>query len=222
MLLHNGIAILEHDTHLSKWVVEHNRLDFDQNIHSRIHLNIGDVVIDAGANIGCYSYGFLKQVSKDGKVYCFEPSNESYECLSHNLSNYPNVILSNKALSDKVEYCNIIRESNNVGMNFCDFVKSGEIQTTTIDSLELERLNFIKIDVEGCELKVLQGGLKTILKHKPVMLIEINDHTFKKQGINRMDVFALLNAMNYSISNIYQGQSINGEQLDIICHPNEK
>jgi hypothetical protein len=42
----------------------------------------------------------------------------------------------------------------------------------TIDSLDLKRLDFIKIDVEGMELEALAGGRNTIMKHKPVMLIE--------------------------------------------------
>jgi hypothetical protein len=55
MYYHNGIALLEHDTHLSKWVVEHNRLDFDQNVLPFVlpHIKEGDVVLDAGANLGC-------------------------------------------------------------------------------------------------------------------------------------------------------------------------
>jgi FkbM family methyltransferase len=50
--------------------------------------------------------------------------------------------------------------------------RNQRVRMLTIDSLDLKRLDFIKIDVEGMELEALAGGRNTIMKHKPVMLIE--------------------------------------------------
>jgi FkbM family methyltransferase len=224
MLLHHGIAILEHDTHLSQWVIEHNRLDFDQNVLPFVlpYIKEGDSVIDVGANIGCYAYAFLKKVGDKGKVYCFEPSNESFECLLHNLVTFPNAILSYKALSNKKSTYTVLRHNDNVGMNFCEEVKGGEVYSITIDSMNLTKCDFIKLDCEGMELDVLLGGQETISKFNPTMFIEINEHTLKRKGITPKHIFDFLDANNYIYHNVYPHVDMEGEQYDIIAKHKSK
>lgn len=225
MYLYNGIALLENDSHICKWVVENNRLDFDQNTLPRLlpFIKKGDVVLDAGANIGAYSFAFLNQIGNQGMLYAFEPSEETFECLEHNLRSFENAQLFNNALSYKKGYVKIVRENDNVGMNFCEEVTKGSvIKSLTIDSLKLPALDFIKIDVEGDELNVLIGGYETIKKHKPIMFIEINSHTLKRKGLNKLDIFNWLDKNNYSYSNIFLDQHLNYDQFDIICIHNDK
>lgn len=225
MIIHNGIAILEHDTHLSKWVVEKKRLDFDQNVLPFVlpYVKEGNTVLDAGANIGCYSYAFLTKIGSKGKLYAFEPSNESYECLSYNLGKHPNVVLSESALGLHSGHCRVVRENNNVGMSFCEEVNSSDaVKVTTIDSLNLDALDFLKIDVEGDELNVLIGGYNTIKKFKPVMFIEINEHTLRRKGLTKLDIFNWLNKNGYAFKNVYPNQGLNDEQFDIIAESYEK
>lgn len=219
MLLHNGIAILEHDTHLSKWVIEHNRLDFDQNVLPYVlpYINSGDVIIDVGANIGCYAYAFLNKIGHLGTAYCFEPSSESYECLVHNLEPFTNAILSDKAVSSNNSTFKIQRDNDNVGMNYCEEVKNGKIKSVTIDSLQLKKCNFIKLDCEGMELEVLKGASKTIEEFKPIMFIEINEHTLKRRGLCGQDVLDYLKMFDYKLSNVYPNQKMEGDQYDIIA-----
>lgn len=225
MILYNGIAILEHDTHLSKWVKDSKRLDFDQNALPTVlpFIKEGDVIIDAGANIGCYSHAFINKAGECGLLYAFEPSKESFECLQHNLGSKHNVELFNSALSYKKGFCEVVRENNNVGMNYVAETKNSEaIPVTTIDSLNLERVDFIKIDVEGDELNVLIGAYNTIKKCKPYMYIEINEHTLKRKNLNKLDIFNWLENNGYFYKNIYDGQGFNDDQFDIIAIHNEK
>lgn len=225
LILENGIAILEHDSHIGKWVIETGKLDFDGNVLPYLlpYINDGDTVLDAGANIGCYSFAFLNKIGEKGNVLCFEPSEESFECLVHNLGKYSNVYLYQKALGSKIGSCKIIRENNNVGMNFCEELKNGiELNVVNIDSLGLEKLDFIKIDVESYELDVLIGGYNTINKHKPTMFIEINESTLSRKGLTKLDIFGWLEKNNYSYKNIYPNQGLNDSQFDIICLHNEK
>lgn len=225
MIIYRDIAILEHDSHLSKWVKDSKRLDFDQNALPVVlpFIKEGDIVLDAGANIGCYSYAFLEKIGEKGFLYAFEPANESFECLEYNLGKRENVALINKALSYKDGYCKVIRPSNNVGMNFCEEVKNADaIKVTTIDSLGLNKLDFIKLDVEGDELNVLIGGYNTITKFKPNMYIEINEHTLKRKELTKLDIFGWLDKNGYTYKNIYDGQGFNDDQFDIIAIHNEK
>jgi FkbM family methyltransferase len=225
MYYHNGIALLEHDTHLSKWVVEHNRLDFDQNVLPFVlpHIKEGDIVLDAGANLGCYSFAFLNKIGDNGHLYAFEPATETYECLEHNLNTFDNATLFNMALSYKKGYCKVLRPTNNVGMNFCEEVANADsIKVTTIDSLTLPKLDFIKLDVEGDELNVLIGGYNTIKKFKPKMFIEINEHTLKRKGLTSLDLFNWLDKNGYVYTNVYPNEKMKGDQYDIIAIHNEK
>jgi len=213
-----GHAIVERDTHLGKWVKEHGRLDFDTsalNTYKNYFKNHG-VFLNIGANIGCYAIAFV-DLAKE--VLCFEPNIEAFECLYHNLYKYKNVKLYNMALSDKESGYEVRCENDNIGMAFIVESDNSEFYTNTIDNLELDELDFILIDVEGFELKVLQGGEKTISKFNPIMVIEINDHTLIRTGIHRDDIFTWLNEHNYNFRNIYEGYDMDGDQLDIICFP---
>jgi FkbM family methyltransferase len=215
-----GFAIIERDTHLGKWCLEHKRLDFDQNALPQMlpHIKPDGVVLDIGANIGCYAYAF-GQVAKE--VHCFEPNSEAYECLKYNLVHGSGTFFLHRvAVSDKESKFNIVSDNDNIGMAFVEESKTGSVKSIAIDTLELVGCDFIKIDVEGFELHVLRGAESTINKHNPVMVIEINDHTLKRTGVDRKEIFGWLTEHNYIYRNIYSEQGLNDDQLDIICFPN--
>lgn len=228
-----GWAIVERDTHLGKWVEEHKRLDFDQNALPQMLPYIkGGVVLDIGANIGCYAAAFAAVADK---VVCIEPSDEAFECLCKNMqmvrANNPNMNIDwyQCAVADSVFSCDVISDNDNVGMNYIRPVEKGKLRTVTIDWMEIENqmitgksdywIGFMKIDVEGYELHVLRGAGKTISIHKPVMVIEINDHTLKRTGVHRNEIFQWLTDHGYYYRNIYQNQGLQDDQLDIICFP---
>ena len=218
-ITNEGFAVIKNDTHLSQWVKEHKRLDFDQNALPCVlpYIKEGDIVIDAGANMGCYSYAFLNKVGITGEVYCFEPSKEAYECLVCNLGKMQNCMLFNMALGCETGSVNVVQENQNAGMNYCQTSKAGKIPLRTIDSFNFHKVDFIKIDVEGFELMVLQGAIKTLTNFKPVLYIEINSHTLARAGVRSEDIFLFLDSLNYKYRNIYPYQKIEGEQYDIIC-----
>lgn len=221
-ITNEGWAIVERDSHLGRWVEEHKRLDFDQNALPQMLPYVkGCVAIDIGANIGCYSYAFSQVADY---VFCFEPNYESFECLQHNLGSLKNTVLINTALSDKSMPYDVVMDNDNIGMAYIKTFESDKVcrYTTTID-LFFEKhesdILFIKIDVEGYELHVLKGGEQTINKFKPVMVIEINDHTLKRTNTTREEIFQWLTDHGYTFRNIYAEQGLQDEQLDIICFP---
>lgn len=218
-ITNEGFAIVERDSHLGKWVVEHKRLDFDQNqIPTYLpYFKEGGVLVNIGANIGCYAYAFL---NKAKEIHCFEPNPEAFECLEYNLGKHPNVKLYYKAVSDKYTSAKLICDSDNIGMAYIDDSEMGCTDVTKIDLMSLKP-SFMLIDCEGFELHVLRGAESTINKHKPVMVIEINDHTLKRTGVDRKEIFAWLTEHSYIYRNIYSEQGLNDDQLDIICFPDE-
>jgi FkbM family methyltransferase len=216
----HGIAVIEGDECISKWVESEGRLDHDQNALPRIlpYIKEGDHVLDIGAFIGDHTIAYSNKVGFYGKVIAFEPNSKSFECLKYNLNGIKNTELRNEGLSDEVGKITLTDVETNAGMCFAIKSKAG-VKTITIDSLKLTRLDFIKIDAEGFEHKILKGGEETIKKFKPIMVIEINNHALLRNGTSDNDVFVYLNELGYYYKNIYDGQSIYEDQVDLICTP---
>jgi hypothetical protein len=89
------------------------------------------------------------------------------------------------------------------------------IPQVTIDSLLLPACNFIKIDVEGDELAVLEGAAETIRKFKPIMCIESNPETLQRKGHTTNDLVVMLHTMGY-ITNQRVPADIS---CDLLCVP---
>ena len=218
-LTNEGFAVIKGDTHLAVWVKEHKTLAFDTNALPYImeFIKEGDIVVDAGANIGCYSYAFK---DKAKEVICFEPNPDAFDCLKYNLSKFPNVFLMNVALGSRVGYVNVVKQAN-AGATFVEYEivekPKGCIQISTLDRFNLPKVDFIKIDVEGFELALLQGGIKTITRDKPKLYIEINEGTLARCGVTPKNIFEFLDNLGYQYRNIYPNQKMEGEQYDIIC-----
>ncbi|MFO3906265.1 FkbM family methyltransferase [Enterobacter hormaechei] len=139
----------------------------------------GSTIIDIGANIGNHSVYFGLFCSA-GKVLSFEPQDEVYETLLMNISmNY---------LNDKVNAFKMglgsyettatlgAVDAKNIGMTKLEIDKDGSVHISTLDSM-IERepknsVSVIKIDVEGMEMEVLRGAVKTLEYHSPVIYAE--------------------------------------------------
>jgi hypothetical protein len=126
-----------------------------------------------------------------------------------------NVVSRNEAagLSGKVV---LIKHPENIGMTYVENSDKG-FKTVSIDSLNLDKCNFIKIDVEGFELNVLKGAEQTLKRFKPALLIEINTFALARNNVTNQDVFDYLTELGYSYRNIYTQQGILNEQLDLLC-----
>lgn len=210
-ILENGIAVIEDDTHISAWVASEGRLDHDQNSLPIIleHIKEGDVVVDAGAFIGDHTIAYLEKVKAAGCVFAFEPNPKAFQCLIHNCPKAKafNYGLCSHAGEAFLELC------ENVGAS--SIGEAGEaIKLMCLDELNLDRLDFIKLDVEGYELKALRGGEGLIDTHRPKMWIEINKWALEKQGASAGDIFKFLSDYNYEWF-LYPEDG--GDQYDVLC-----
>ena len=151
-------------------------------------LKDGDVVIDAGANIGTHTLGFASAIAPSGRVYSFEPQADIYELLHQNCSinNYvSNIVTYCHPLSNDSgkKYLIPVFDDNNIhnfgaaqlAVEAVDKVLSIESsESMTIDGLNLDSCRLIKLDVEGMELEVLSGAETLIVKCKPLIFFEAN------------------------------------------------
>jgi FkbM family methyltransferase len=135
-----------------------------------------DITLDIGANTGLMSLAVHR-----GKVISFEPTKKTYDVLLKNvLLNDKFIIPINKALwSCNVRY-KIVENKKNHGENKIEFTNDGDDVTLTIDELNLNNVRLIKIDTEGADMEVVEGGLETIKRCKPLLIIESVDKEFMK------------------------------------------
>jgi len=214
-----GHAIVKGDTHIGQWVKENRRLDFDLSATPKFleMIKEGDVVVDCGANIGAYAHAFAEKIGEIGKLYCFEPNPKAFKCLEYNLHGRANVVLVNAAVG-AVETELAMSEMENTGASFIDENGSIPVNVVTLDSvLEDLTVDVIKIDCEGTEEYVLAGAKKLIEKHKPTIILEVNDGCAKRYGSSAEDIKAALISMGYVFRNIYEGEGMEGQQYDIVC-----
>jgi FkbM family methyltransferase len=218
-ITNKGIAILEGDNCICKWVQESGRLDHDQNMLPLVlkHIKRGDTVIDAGAFIGDHTIAYSKAVGDNGRVVAFEPSQDAFSCLNYNLNRAKNTECYNFGLGSVTSGKSVVEVEGNAGMNY--LTDGGDIIVKTIDGYAFKKLDFIKIDVEGYELEILKGATKTIQKFKPKMLIEINQMALERMNLKREDIFNFLDDHGYTYKNIYPNQSLTEYQMDILCLP---
>jgi FkbM family methyltransferase len=143
-------------------------------------------VLDVGAFIGSHTLAFSKLVGRDGKVYSFEPRKEIYDILSKNLSinDLHNVTPLNIGLAEKEQFLNLRSLDINQAINFGGLALDAndnsqssntyQVSVSTIDGLNTEKIDMIKLDVEGMERRVLDGAIKTILRDRPIIFCECN------------------------------------------------
>lgn len=151
-------------------------------------VNEGEVYIDVGANIGSMVVPIARKLGPSGLTVAIEPQQFVYHTLCGNvaLNNLNNVSCFQRACSDNdrvvwVPSVDYSQEGNYGGVSLDDQDnirslgiegKAYPVAAITIDQLQLARVNLIKIDVEGMELEVLKGAIKTIQRYRPFLYVE--------------------------------------------------
>jgi FkbM family methyltransferase len=143
-------------------------------------LSTGAVIIDGGANAGFFTIPVANRIRNRGqRIISFEPQLTLFRALSGSL-----------ALND-IDFCDLryaglgstpgtahvpdINYSTPQDLGTVQISETGAgttVEVVTIDSLKLDRLDFVKLDVEGYECAALSGGIKTIQQHRPYIWVE--------------------------------------------------
>ncbi len=165
----------------------------------------GNIVVDVGANIGLHTLNMARIVGNTGQVFAFEPDPSNFKILGKNVkvNNYKNIILEQKAVGDKHGRTTLYH-ADNPGLHriFPQTKAKGQVQVELtsldkyfIDSNLVDKINFIKIDVEGLEFSVLKG-MKNILKNNKKIKI-----LFENMQINTIQAgFTPIEVLNYLTS----------------------
>ena len=153
------------------------------------YLNKFKNTIDVGAATGMYASHFA-QHSKN--VICFEAVPPVYEQLEKIKQKHNNVITHNLAVADfegvSGFYVDDKRLSNSSFQNLVNGQKI-EVDTIKLDNFKLDNIGFMKIDVEGVELDVLNGATEIIKEYKPTCMVEVYDKFNKYPVETTFDFF---------------------------------
>jgi FkbM family methyltransferase len=174
------------------------------------------IVIECGCHIGSHT---IKMASLCEKIYGFEPMPATYNILKKNieLNSITNAIIYEKGVSDNkgTTSFNWICDGDtgqcgldNNPMGKPQWLKATDetinVELITIDSLNLDKLDFMKIDVEGYEPLVIKGGFNTIKKCKPVIIMEVWKNHFGEVDINyTKQLFKELLDLGYEVEQVF-------------------
>ncbi len=175
----------------------------------------GDAVFDIGANIGAHTLGLAKSVGPGGRVVAFEPADFAFQKLLRNLALNPEleqrtqasqVMLGSgtyKALGGVYASWPLERVDSVHPKHRGRFVST---QGATVDTLDgfverqrINRINLIKMDVDGNELPVLQGGRRVLREQRPIIVMEMSPYVHAEEQHSFAAMIELLRELRYKI-----------------------
>jgi FkbM family methyltransferase len=168
----------------------------------------GMVALDIGANLGYYTLTLASLVGESGRVIAFEPTERALRRLTTNLglNAFDHIVVEKIALSDVTHDREVdpqetaFRASWRVGGE-----RSGrEREVISFERLDdyvarshLDRVDFVKVDVDGYELRVVLGGEETFRRHRPALFIEIGKASMEEIGDDPLELACRLWELGY-------------------------
>jgi FkbM family methyltransferase len=176
---------------LAKNISKGGPAEYQQPVRLRSlqHVKNKRVALDIGANVGLWSRDLSKHFEQ---VIAFEPVAMFRECLQRNVTG-ANLTIKDVALGDQQGMIQMIITEGNTGHTHVDpNSKNGDTHIVRLDSLNLQNVDYIKIDCEGFEYRVLQGAKETIQRCRPVVVIEQKPHEMYSKDYGQFAAIGLL------------------------------
>ncbi|RYF66067.1 MAG: FkbM family methyltransferase [Comamonadaceae bacterium] len=200
----------------------------------------GDVVLEAGANIGSHTVPLAKLAGETGRVHAFEPQGFTHQLLCANLiangctNTRPwNVALGAAPGETSFPDLAIDAPNNFGGASMHDQSHARRpVRMESVDTLALPRIDFLKADIEGYEPELLKGARQTIERDRPVAFIEsVNHYTGDLTGFLKDYFLPLGYQCWHYITPLYNAQNFNrfdqnvftgAWSFDLLCTPRER
>jgi FkbM family methyltransferase len=217
LTLPNGVKIVVPDrlTLLTPYVLIEQQDWFEDEIRFlRRVLGEGQKLIDVGANYGMYTLSLAKEVGPGGRVWAFEPSTSTADMLERGVAanGFGQVVVTRCALSDapgKARFSNLENSEFNA-LNRDGGSPDADTEEVEVDTLDrcLERWNweamdFLKLDAEGEEARILDGGRVFFERLSPLVLYEI-----KADGFHHIELLRQFEALGYRSFRLAPGPGV--------------
>ena len=213
-------------------------LDYWDVYHVTRILKTDSVIFDVGANFGYYSIVLATHLNRRCRAYSFEPHPETYSRLAKNiiLNELTEVVTPcNIGFSDVSGTASMVESDEHSGVARVshELASGPDIRLSTIDEFcaenKIEKIDFMKIDVEGYEEKALLGGSEIIRKTRPLILLELCPENLRRIGSKPEFVFDLLHDLGYEDFLVASRQKMapltsfhDFKYVNVFCCPNVK
>jgi FkbM family methyltransferase len=223
------------DTYVGASLREYGEFSAEETALFRIIVQPGRTVMDIGANIGAHTVDLSRLVGSGGSVHAFEPQRMMFQVLCANvaLNSCSNVFthqvavgaVNDTLLVPSLDPC---QAENYGGLSLLGSRSGESVPLITIDSLDLDDCQFIKLDVEGMEAEALLGAIATIRRFRPFLYVENDRQTRSAELISLIQRYGY--RLYWHFSPLYDVNNFRGVTDDIfgakvsvnmICIPSE-
>ena len=196
------------DRILASILWKYSSLEDYETLLVRKTIEKGMTILDIGANIGYYTIMMGNYAGEEGSVFAFEPEQNNFRLLEKNiqLNSMSNVYPIQKAIADKNGTVNLFINRGHRGDH--RIFDSGdkrafiEVEQTSIDEFTkgMDRVDLIKMDIQGAEYLALKGMEKTIKKNPDLVIVtEFSPHHLKKSGADPLKFLNKLETSGFII-----------------------
>ena len=181
--------------------------EFDPAVYDALAavMKPGDVFVDAGTNVGYYTFNCLKNVGPEGEIHCFEIDSRPLNCLRKTINRLEpgNVFLHERAISDQDGEIFFTQAPDSGHSHISDDTSGVRVLCTTLDSwresLGNKRVAAIKMDLEGAELKALAGAKRILTEDKPAIVCEaLGEEEVVAHGVSVRQFMEVLEPYGYT------------------------
>jgi FkbM family methyltransferase len=186
-------------------------------------LRPGMTFVDVGAQVGYFSIMAAALVGPAGGVHSFEPDSDCFSRLLQNSLTYPWVKVHNSAVADITGETSFYRSpkrgESGWGAIFDEDIGRTRVSVgvCTLDSWKaaegIEKIDVIKIDVEGAECRVIEGARAVIAKARPIMWVEVNELCLSRDRKSVSSLLGLLAGWDYASHGVCERQSQSFENI---------
>ena len=204
----------------SRWYVK----DYEPETFEFLRENVkpGATVLDLGAHMGLFSVVMSQLVGKQGRVYSFEPTPSTRSVLkevvkingcSHNVQVRSEAVSREKGTFFFYDTGDLVSNANSLVQTARSAGKI-EVNAISLDEFaaeQKEKINCLKIDVEGAELDLLEGAKKVFTEMRPVALLSLHPASIKANNQSLESIWDILES--YKMRMIYEGKPATKESF---------
>lgn len=188
------VMVLDSLDIVTRYVLEEQHDWFEDEIRFvRTLLQLGGRAIDIGANFGVYTLSIARLVGPEGHVWAFEPSASTADCLAHSIgeNGFANVTLDRRGVSDASGNAELAQagspELNGIIRGAHVSGPTQRIEVSSLDEMRIEygwsHIDFIKIDAEGEERRIIDGARQFLAQCSPLIQFEVRAGAAHDQGL---------------------------------------
>lgn len=224
MIQHQNIYFPDGEHHMVEWMTQSGEIVDGTGTYQikKFRAAMGYITqgfrtaVDIGGHVGMWSMQLAKRFKQ---IHAFEPVAAHRDCFLKNNAGTSNIRLHDCALGAENGFVSIFSTPHSSGNSYVDFRgRAAPVATTQsrdkpialkrLDEFALEDVDFIKIDCEGYELYGLKGGEETILRCRPVIIVEQKPGKAEQFGLPRTEAVTYLQTLGYDVKQDLSGDFI--------------